>query len=102
MILDSMALDNFRQYYGRQRLQFARRNKQNVTVIHGINGAGKTSLFLALNWCLYDEGVDNIGELISKEAISRGKSRGTSPNLCRIDLYSQWRAVSGSSCLARP
>ena len=73
MILDSMTLDNFRQYYDRQRLQFARGNKQNVTVLHGVNGAGKTSLFLALNWCLYDEGVDNIGELISKEAISRAQ-----------------------------
>lgn len=56
MILDSMTLDNFRQYYGRQRLQFARGNKQNITVLHGVNGAGKTSLFLALNWCLYGEG----------------------------------------------
>ena len=73
MILDSMTLDNFRQYYGRQRLQFARGNKQNITVLHGVNGAGKTSLFLALNWCLYGEGVDNVGELISKEAISRAK-----------------------------
>ena len=73
MILDSMTLDNFRQYYDRQRLQFARGNNQNVTVLHGVNGAGKTSLFLALNWCLYDEGVDNIGELISKEAISRAQ-----------------------------
>ena len=73
MILDSMTLDNFRQYYGQQRLQFARGNKQNITVLHGVNGAGKTSLFLALNWCLYGEGVDNVGELISKEAISRAK-----------------------------
>ena len=77
MILDSMILDNFRQYYGRQRLQFARSNKQNVTVIHGINGAGKTSLLLALNWCLYDEGVDQVGELISKEAISRAEAEET-------------------------
>ena len=74
MILDSMTLDNFRQYYGRQRLKFARGSEQNVTVIQGINGAGKTSLFLALNWCLYEEGIDNIGELISKEAVSRAEA----------------------------
>ena len=77
MKLERITLDNFRQYYGRQRLEFARDSERRVTVIHGINGAGKTSLFLALNWCLYGTRVenvkviDNVGELISKEAINR-------------------------------
>ncbi len=53
MKLERIELDNFRQYYGRQQLTFARDATRNVTVIHGVNGAGKTSLFLALNWCLY-------------------------------------------------
>ncbi len=77
MKLERITLDNFRQYYGRQRLEFARDLQRRVTVIHGINGAGKTSLFLAINWCLYGTRVenvkviDNVGELISKEAINR-------------------------------
>lgn len=77
MKLERITLDNFRQYYGRQRLEFARDPERRVTVIHGINGAGKTSLFLAINWCLYGTRVenvkviDNVGELISKEAINR-------------------------------
>ena len=69
MRIERVDLFNFRQYFGSQRLKFSRQDEQNVTIIHGVNGAGKTSLFLALNWCLYGEGVDNIGQIISKEAV---------------------------------
>jgi DNA sulfur modification protein DndD len=77
MKLERIILENFRQYYGRQHLNFAKAKERRVTVIHGVNGAGKTSLFLAINWCLYGKSVDNVkvidnvGELISKEAIDR-------------------------------
>ncbi len=39
----------------------------------------KTSLFLAINWCLYGKNVDNVkvvdnvGDLMSKEAASRAQ-----------------------------
>ena len=74
MRIERVDLFNFRQYFGSQRLKFSRQDEQNVTIIHGVNGAGKTSLFLALNWCLYGEGVDNIGQIISKEAVSRAQA----------------------------
>ncbi len=77
MKLERITLENFRQYYGRQRLTFSKDPQRNVTVIHGVNGAGKTSLFLAINWCLYGEGVSNVGELMSKEAISRARAGET-------------------------
>jgi DNA sulfur modification protein DndD len=73
MRIERVDLLNFRQYFGNQRLKLSRDDEQNVTIIHGVNGAGKTSLFLALNWCLYGEGVDNIGQIISKEAVSRAR-----------------------------
>lgn len=76
MKIERVELVNFRQYFGNQRLQFSKQEDCNVTVVHGVNGAGKTSLFLALNWCLYGEGVDNIGQIISKEAVSRARSGG--------------------------
>ncbi|HMH11241.1 MAG TPA: AAA family ATPase, partial [Candidatus Nitrosopolaris rasttigaisensis] len=72
MIFERIALVNFRQYFDRQRLEFAKDRQRKVTVIHGVNGAGKTSLLRAINWCLYgSEYIDKVGELISKEAISR-------------------------------
>jgi DNA sulfur modification protein DndD len=77
MKFERITLENFRQYYGQERLDFAKDNQRRVTVIHGVNGAGKTSLFLAINWCLYGEGVDNVGELISKEAIKQASPGDT-------------------------
>ncbi|MCE7948739.1 MAG: hypothetical protein DYG88_15050 [Chloroflexi bacterium CFX4] len=76
MRIERVDLLNFRQYFGNQRLKFSRDDQQNVTVVHGVNGAGKTSLFLALNWCLYGEGVENIGQIVSKEAVSRAPRGG--------------------------
>jgi len=71
MKIDRVELSNFRQYFGKQRISFSTDDIRNVTVVHGVNGAGKTSLFLALNWCLYGEGVENIGQVISKEAVAQ-------------------------------
>ncbi|MCZ7570915.1 MAG: DNA sulfur modification protein DndD [Ardenticatenaceae bacterium] len=77
MKLERITLENFRQYCDRQRLEFARDKARRVTVIHGVNGAGKTSLFLAINWCLYGKTVenvkviDNVGELVSKQALEQ-------------------------------
>ncbi|WP_119072020.1 AAA family ATPase [Aggregatilinea lenta] len=73
MKIERVSLLNFRQYYDEHRVIFAQHDQENVTVIHGVNGAGKTSFFLALNWCLYGEGIDNIGQITSKEAVSRAK-----------------------------
>ncbi|MEK6300508.1 MAG: AAA family ATPase [Acidobacteriota bacterium] len=87
MKLDRITLENFRQYHGKQRLTFSKDSKRNATVIHGVNGAGKTSLFLAINWCLYGEGPSNTGELMSKEAVSgarEGETISTSVELAFI------------------
>lgn len=79
MKLERITLDNFRQYYGTHSLTFAKDDQRKVTLIHGVNGAGKTSLFLALNWCLYGRSIEdvsvisNVGELVSKEAVSRAQ-----------------------------
>ena len=77
MKLEFIRLINFRQYYGEHTADFSIFGDLNVTVFHGLNGAGKTSLFSAINWCLYDEGIDDIGQLLSKPAVvytDEGKS----------------------------
>ena len=108
MKIERITLENFRQYYGRQRLSFAKDAEKNVTVVHGVNGAGKTSLFLALNWCLYGRGegnvkiIDNVGKLVSKEAasqVSEGSAVKTSVEITFIhegEKYLVKRTLEGT------
>ncbi|MFN8233440.1 MAG: AAA family ATPase [Actinomycetota bacterium] len=65
MIISSLRLHNFRQYRGDQTLSFSTDPERNVTIVVGANGAGKTGLFLALNWCLYAQGASDAGPLLS-------------------------------------
>jgi len=49
----SMELENFRQYYGKQNINFASEDR-NITIIFGENGKGKTGIFRALMFALYN------------------------------------------------
>ena len=53
MKLLSITLINFRQYYGTNTIRFSDKEGHNLTVIHGLNGAGKTALLNAFTWALY-------------------------------------------------
>lgn len=53
MKLLRLTVDNFRQFYGTQVLEFAGGREDNVTVVYGANGAGKTTLLNAFTWVLY-------------------------------------------------
>lgn len=97
MKLISLRLYNFRQYYGEQVIRFAQDPHRNVTIIHGANGAGKTSLFTALNWVLYgSDSLTNIGELINKQALTeanRGQDAHAKVELTFIDSGHKYLAV---------
>lgn len=53
MLLKSIALNNFRQFKGKQVLEFSTDSEKNVTVLLGDNTFGKTTILQAFNWCLY-------------------------------------------------
>lgn len=52
MILHEIEILNFRQFYGQQRIEFAD-GDQNITILFGDNGKGKTGIFRALMYGLY-------------------------------------------------
>ncbi len=86
MKINSITLKNFRPYYGKHTINFATDDERHVTVIQGVNGAGKTSLFTALNWCLYGDdfvkkNMGHIGELVNRRALADGGTVHTSVEL---------------------
>ncbi|MFT3868436.1 MAG: AAA family ATPase [Nibricoccus sp.] len=76
MRLKYIQLTNFRQFYQRTpKVEFAHGTK-NVTVIHGMNGAGKTAFLNAFTWVLYgsfSKGFRNTEQLINKRAVVEAK-----------------------------
>jgi DNA sulfur modification protein DndD len=75
MKLIKLEINNFRQFYGKQIIDFASESNKGVTLIHGENNGGKTALLNALRWCLYEETTDNLQDsknLLNKHALSQG------------------------------
>lgn len=64
MIFKNIELRNFRSYNGIQRLELDPIDDDKLIVIYGENMSGKTSLFLAINWCLYGKAKGRRGEEI--------------------------------------
>jgi DNA sulfur modification protein DndD len=62
--INQLALKNFRAYVGEQTVDLRPVHGSNLTLIFGENMSGKTSLFLALNWCLFGRAVGRQGEEI--------------------------------------
>jgi len=55
MKLKSLTLLNYRQFFDENTLNFSTDTDKKITVIHGENGAGKTSILNAFKWCFYGE-----------------------------------------------
>jgi DNA sulfur modification protein DndD len=53
MKLKAITLQNCRQFYGTQSLDFSLDPVKNVTLIHAENGVGKTNLINSFFWALY-------------------------------------------------
>lgn len=73
----SMKLGNFRQFFGEQEIEFATGvGGQNVTVLHGYNGSGKTALLNAFVWCLYGETTPDLespDRLVNEKALAEAE-----------------------------
>lgn len=67
MIIKRLELYNFRQYIGHQAIEFSTDKEKNVTVLIGINTAGKTTIVRAFEWCLYGKNGFEDEVLLNKE-----------------------------------
>ncbi|MBW4616836.1 MAG: AAA family ATPase [Desmonostoc vinosum HA7617-LM4] len=79
MKLTSIKLCNFRSFYGTTpEIVLAGGDAQNTTIIHGNNGAGKTSLLNAFTWVLYEKfsaAFASTEQLVNKRAIAEAQKR---------------------------
>lgn len=57
----SIELENYRQYYGKHKIDFSSR-EEGFTVIAGKNGEGKSNLLNAISWCLFHEEPHGMGD----------------------------------------
>ena len=49
----SIEFDNWRQFYGKQKITFSQDAHRRVSVVYGTNGAAKTTILNAFLWALY-------------------------------------------------
>ena len=96
MILRYIKLKNFIPYYDEQIINFATDKYLNVTIIKGVNGAGKTSLLNALNWCLYGDSFfkkENTREFVNRHALAQVEDVETSVEIGFINQGIKYRAT---------
>jgi DNA sulfur modification protein DndD len=77
MKLISIIFCNFRQFYGKTPKIVLASGKHNTTIIHGNNGAGKTTMMNAFTWVLYDKfssAFQAEEQLVNKRAINEAKA----------------------------
>ncbi|MBQ6219712.1 MAG: AAA family ATPase [Methanosphaera sp.] len=55
MYLDYVELENYRPYYGKQRINFGFDDNKNLTVILAENGSGKSTFVNGITWCLFGD-----------------------------------------------
>ena len=77
MKLLSLKLCNFRQFYGQTPEIIFSRGERNTTIIHGNNGAGKTTILNAFTWVLYEKFTAAFAipeQLVNKRALVEAES----------------------------
>ncbi len=90
MKLEKIAVENFRQFRGRQEIFFSTINERNVTLVHAENGFGKTALLNALLWGFYGhEGLTE--DLPKKESLIHegvaARSRNPASTSAKVTIW---------------
>jgi DNA sulfur modification protein DndD len=69
--IEKIHLHNFRQFSGDTCVEFSTEEDKNITVIHAMNGSGKTTFLQSFYWTLYEElNLPNSGRLLNENLFS--------------------------------
>lgn len=98
MKFDMLTLKNFRQYYGKQKIAFSKSNENNITVIHGENGSGKTALLNSFLWLFYGKvNLPDPEKIVNERVITEIKAGGKAEVIVTLTFehdgkkYTAWR-----------
>lgn len=72
MFIKEIELNNFRIYKGKNKISLLPSSEQNIIVVSGKNGYGKTTFLMSLVWCLYGKQMEKVDELYEKEIKDQG------------------------------
>jgi len=90
MKLKSIAIINFRQFWKEVKINFSCDDFKNITVIHGANGTGKTSLLNAFKWCFYGKtDFDTNTENILNELAIQSANTGDTIELSVVVIFEE-------------
>ncbi len=67
MKISKIILNNFRQYYGKNIIDLQTSNDNNIVIIGGKNGYGKTNFLISIVWCLYGDKITQIDDSFKRE-----------------------------------
>lgn len=67
MRINRIILNNFRQFYNEVDIHLNTTDDQNIVLIGGKNGCGKTNFLLSVVWCLYGERIKDVDETFKTE-----------------------------------
>lgn len=79
MIIEQVVMENFGPYYGEHVLELACSDETPITLVHGENMRGKTTLLNAIRWCLYGDLIESeragteLHELLNYDAAEAGE-----------------------------
>lgn len=84
MKIHSLKMENFRQFHGSVNLDFSIDSNNSVTVIHGENGVGKTTILNAIYWCFYGDLLEEFEQQSSLVNDYAHDSQGVSE--CNVEI----------------
>jgi DNA sulfur modification protein DndD len=72
MTIKEIELNNFRIYKGSNVIDLSSKGKQNIFIVSGRNGFGKTTFLMSMVWCLYGKNMQEVDDLYKKEIADQG------------------------------
>lgn len=72
MTFKEVEFQDFRIYKGTNTIYLQPTEDQNITVVSGLNGFGKTTFLMGLVWCLYGRQMDQVDTFYKKEIKENG------------------------------